>query len=56
MKIDRVEWQKRLDEYLRVEYNKANPKPNGMYGNMGFQKVKEREFEEKLKQEGIEVE
>lgn len=56
MKISEEEFKKRLDAFIKEEYNKAKPKPNGMYGHMGFFKVKEREFKEKLKQEGYVIE
>ena len=49
MKISEEEFKKKLDAFIKEEYNKAKPKPNGMFGHMGFFKVKEREFKEKLK-------
>ena len=56
MKISEEEYKKMLDEFMKGEYDRAKPKPNGMYGHMGFFKVKEREFKEKLKNEGYEIE
>jgi len=55
MKISDAEFNKRLELYVREEYNKAPIKPNGMYGTMAFSKVKEREFREKLRAEGYDV-
>jgi hypothetical protein len=41
--------KKALDEYLKEEYKKANPKPNGMMGHWGWYAMKTREFKEKWK-------
>ena len=42
-------YKKALDEYLKEEYKKANPKPNGMMGHWGWYAMKTREFKEKWK-------
>ena len=57
MNIGDEEYLKLRDAYMKEEYDKnpKKPKPNGMYGHMGWFAVKEREFREKLRAEGYDV-
>ena len=56
MKMSEEDFNNKLDEYVKESYNKAPHKPNGMYGHMAFRAVKKREFVEKLRAEGYEIE
>ena len=42
-------YNKQLDEYMKEEYKKTNPKPNGMFGHWGWYAGKKRLFDEKIK-------
>ena len=52
MKISEEDYTKQFNAFMKDEYNRLKVKPNGMYGQMGFFKVKEREFKDKLRAEG----
>ncbi len=56
MKLDKNDYKNKLEEYYREQYNTTPHKPEGMYGTMAFFKVKEREFKDKLRAEGYEIE
>lgn len=52
MKIGDDEYKTLRDLYMKEEFAKADPKPNGMYGTWGWYAKKEREFQSKLREEG----
>jgi hypothetical protein len=55
MQITKEEYERRKIEYWAAELDKTEVKPNGMISSWGFRLTKDREFDELLKEQGIEV-
>lgn len=56
MKISLEEYEKRKTQFRLDELEKEPVKPDGMIANWGFRLRKDKEFDEKMKEQGIEIE
>jgi hypothetical protein len=55
MQITKEEYERRKKDYWAAELDKTEVKPNGMISSWGFRLKKDRELNELLKKQGIEV-
>ena len=49
------DYQKQLDLFMKEEYQKTKPKPNGMFGHWGWYAKNKRIFDEQYKNEKIQI-